>query len=179
DSLILVNESLILANESLILANESLILANESLILANESLILANESLILANESLILANESLILANESLSGYAKFIYVIANEVKQSKALAIASFRFAPLAMTNVYLILHNYLILTDADQNFTPLLPCPMPHAPCPMPNAPCPIPNPLYSNTVQLRLKLCYKVNFFNEPPRRQGRREKEEMLN
>ncbi|MCC5668608.1 hypothetical protein LC653_33350 [Nostoc sp. CHAB 5784] len=39
----------------------------------------------------------------------KIIYVIANEVKQSKALAIASFRFAPLAMTNVYLILHNYL----------------------------------------------------------------------
>jgi len=43
------------------------------------------------------------------------IYVIASEMKCSEAIskteAIALFRFAPLAMTNIYLILHNYLLM--------------------------------------------------------------------
>ncbi|QFS44663.1 hypothetical protein GXM_02138 [Nostoc sphaeroides CCNUC1] len=33
-----------------------------------------------------------------------------------------------------------------------------------------------LRSNTLGLRLKLCYPSQFFNEPPRRRGRREKKE---
>ncbi|MBD2495572.1 hypothetical protein [Nostoc sp. FACHB-280] len=37
------------------------------------------------------------------------IMVIARLPKQSQTLAIASFRFAPFAMTNVYLILYDYL----------------------------------------------------------------------
>ncbi|MCC5622472.1 hypothetical protein [Nostoc sp. CHAB 5715] len=60
--------------------------------------------------------ESFIEFGELFKWVCKNIYVIANEVKQSQGLAIASFRFSTRRYRerytrndNVYLILHDYL----------------------------------------------------------------------
>jgi hypothetical protein len=51
--------------------------------------------------------------------FGKNIYALTMELDLSRNLAIALFRFAPLAMTNIYLILHKYLI-SRMESNATP-----------------------------------------------------------
>ncbi len=54
---------------------------------------------------------------DAISGYAKLIVSLRATAKQSQSVAIASFHFVPLAMTNVQLILPKYLLLVAGDKS--------------------------------------------------------------
>ncbi|MEO1764910.1 MAG: hypothetical protein AAFR83_23830, partial [Cyanobacteria bacterium J06629_18] len=57
------------------------------------------------------ATKTVLLAMTNVSGCAKLIVSLRATAKQSQSVAIASFHFVPLAMTNIKLILPKYLQL--------------------------------------------------------------------